>query len=171
MFTVREERDVDAAAIRGVHEAAFDGPTEAGLVDALRDHCADRVSFIAERDGAIVGHVLLTPIVLTLDAGGTVQGMGLAPIGVLPEHQRQGVGSALTREALSCLRARACPFVIVLGHPSYYPRFGFEPAASHGIRSEWDVPPEAFMVLLLDHAPTADLAGVARYRPEFAAAM
>ena len=91
---------------------------------------------------------------------------------VLPEHQRQGIGSRLVEEGLHILREQSCPFVIVLGHPHYYPRFGFEPASRHGIRCQWEsVPDEAFMILFLDKSTESDVRGVARYRDEFDDAM
>ena len=97
--------------------------------------------------------------------------MGLAPMAVLPGHQRKGIGSELVRAGLAELRERDCPFVIVLGHPEYYPRFGFEPASGHGVKCEWEVPDEAFMILVLDEARLPEAGGTARYRPEFSDAM
>jgi len=87
---------------------------------------------------------------------------------VLPERQRQGVGSQLVRRGLDILRERECPFVVVVGHPEFYPRFGFEAASSHGLVSQWDgVPDAAFMVVVLDATAMATASGVARYRAEF----
>ena len=97
--------------------------------------------------------------------------MGLAPMAVLPERQRQGIGSELVETGLAELRERDCPFVIVLGHPEYYPRFGFEPASRHGIKCEWEVPDEAFMILVLDGARMPEAGGRACYRAEFSEAM
>lgn len=94
--------------------------------------------------------------------------MGLAPTAVLPRRQRQGIGSQLVRRGLDILRERGCPFVVVVGHPEYYPRFGFEPASRHGLASQWEgVPDAAFMVLLLDVHAMAGVSGVAKYREEF----
>jgi putative acetyltransferase len=86
---------------------------------------------------------------------------------VLPGLQRQGIGSRLVAEGIAALRARGCPFVIVLGHPAYYPRFGFEPASRYGVRAQWAVPDEAFMLLPLDRSRLTGIAGLARYRDEF----
>jgi putative acetyltransferase len=97
--------------------------------------------------------------------------MGLAPVAVLPERQNQGIGSALVTAGLAIIRGSSCPFVIVLGHPDYYPRFGFEPAAGHGIRCQWDVPDEAFMILVLEEEAMRGASGPARYRPEWDAAV
>jgi len=94
--------------------------------------------------------------------------MGLAPMAVLPERQRNGVGSALVRRGLELLRYDACPFVVVLGHPDYYPRFGFDRASRFGLRSQWDgVPDEAFMVKVFDPDVLPAGGGIARYRDEF----
>lgn len=91
---------------------------------------------------------------------------------VLPEGQRQGIGSRLVRSGLDRLRDQACPFVIVLGHPKYYPRFGFERASKYGINSQWaGVPDEAFMIIVFDEGALQGVSGVARYRAEFDAAM
>lgn len=90
---------------------------------------------------------------------------------VLPERQRQGIGSELVRAGLAELRERDCAFVIVLGHPEYYPRFGFVPASKHGIGCEWEVPGEAFMILVFDETRLPEAGGWACYRPEFSEAM
>ena len=98
--------------------------------------------------------------------------MGLAPLEVLPTHQRKGIGTALVQHGLRILRERGCPFVIVLGHPSYYPRFEFEPASRYGLKSQWEgVPGEAFMVIVFDREAMCGVQGVARYRDEFDQAM
>ena len=168
---VREERPGDEAAIRDVNRAAFETDVEAGLVDALRQTCPERLSLVALRGGDVVGHILFTPA--TVHAGTReVRGMGLAPMAVLPAHQRAGIGSALVRVGIERVRAAGCPFVIVLGHPEYYPRFGFERASAWGLTCEYEgVPDEAFMIVVFDPGAMRGCSGVARYRPEFAAAM
>jgi putative acetyltransferase len=168
---IRDEAAGDAPAVRAVNEDAFGSPLEAGIVDALREACADRVSLVAERDGRVVGHILFTPVEIAT-AAGAVRGYGLAPMAVCTAWQRQGIGSALVAEGLSRVRQAGAPFVVVLGHPHYYPRFGFEPASRRGVRCQWpDVPDEAFMLLVLDPARAARLAGVAHYRAEFDASV
>jgi putative acetyltransferase len=97
--------------------------------------------------------------------------MALVPMGVLPEYQRQGIGAKLVRTAIEKLKKRPCPFIIVLGHAEYYPRFGFEPASRYEIRSEWQVPDDAFIVLVLNEPEMSSISGVAKYRPEFKEAM
>ena len=164
---IRDETAGDAPAVRVVNEEAFGSPLEAGIVDTLREACADRVSLVAERDGRVVGHILFTPAEIAT-AKGPIRGYGLAPMAVRTAWQRQGIGSALVSEGLSRVRQTDASFVIVLGHPEYYPRFGFEPASRHGVRCQWpDVPDDAFMLLALDPERASSLAGVAHYRSEF----
>jgi putative acetyltransferase len=101
-----------------------------------------------------------------------ITGMGLSPMAVLPEFQRQGIGSQLVKAGLEVIEKVKHPFVVVLGHPGYYPRFGFVPASRHRFVSEYkDVPDEAFMILVFDQSALKGVSGVAKYRPEFAAAI
>ena len=163
---IRAERPEDSSLIRHVNELAFGAPAEADLVDALRLACGDALSLVAD-DGAIVGHILFTPVVVE-DRQRHVVGMGLAPMAVRPDRQRQGIGLQLVRRGLDILRERGCPFVVVVGHPEYYPRFGFEPASTRGLVSQWEgIPDSAFMVLVLDVDAMAGASGVAKYRDEF----
>ncbi|MEO5822774.1 MAG: N-acetyltransferase [Vicinamibacteraceae bacterium] len=162
MIAVRDEQPGDLAAIRAVNDAAFDQPLEGRIVEALRAHGAVRLSLVAEVDGRVVGHILFSPVT---SAGS--EGLGLGPMAVTPEQQRRGVGGALIEAALARLRAAGCPFVVVLGHHGFYTRFGFVPASRHGLRCEWDVPDEAFMVHVIDAAATATASGLITYRPEF----
>ncbi len=171
MITMRPERPEDVAAIRAINEAAFGQTAEADIVDALRFACPDVLSLVALSDETLVGHIFFSPV--QVEGGSrTIQGMGLAPMAVLPERQRQGIGSRLVEAGLRILRRQDCPFVIVLGHPGFYPRFGFVPASRYGLTCQWEgVPDEAFMVLILDESAVAGVAGVARYRDEFGAEM
>jgi len=167
MIAIRDERSEDTAAIRLVHEAAFPEAVEADLVDRLRADCQDRVSLVATEDDRVVGHILFTPATIERPDAPVV-GYGLAPMAVLPEFQRRGIGSALVRTGIERLRRSGCPFVIVVGHPEYYPRFGFVRASTHGVRCQWDgIRDEAFMVLVLEPSIAPHLAGLAKYRPEF----
>lgn len=164
---IRGERPEDKPAVRFVNELAFGRADEADLVDTLRSTCPDALALVAVRRDDVVGHIMFTPVVIDSHAG-LVTGMGLAPMAVLPSHQSQGIGTALVRHGLEQLRMRGCPFVVVVGHPKYYPRFGFEPASRRGLKSQWpDMPDEAFMVIVLDEGTMRDVAGVARYREEF----
>ena len=168
-MTIREEQPEDAAAVRTVNERAFGQPAEADIVDALRKQCPDCLSLVAVVDGEVVGHIFFSPVTIE---GQELRGMGLAPMAVLPEHQRQGVGSRLVEAGIAALLRASCPFIIVLGHPEYYPRFGFVPASSFGLSCQWEgVPDAAFMALVLDEARMAGVSGIVRYRGEFDLAM
>ena len=168
---IRDETAGDGPAVRMVLEEAFDTPLEAGIVETLRAGCEDRLSLVAERDGDVVGHILFTPVVIDA-AEGSIRGYGLAPMAVRSAWQRRGIGSALIAEGMTRLRAAGAPFVLVIGHPAYYPRFGFERASRYGVRCQWpEVPDEAVMLRVLDPAVAPRLAGLARYRPEFDASI
>jgi putative acetyltransferase len=172
---IRVERPEDVVGIHRVDELAFARPEEADVVDRLRQASIPFLSLVAEDGGAIVGHVLFTPVIVDdgeRHAGQHVPGMGLAPLAVTPERQRQGIGTLLVQRGLELLRTDGCSFVIVLGRPEYYPRFGFEHALLHGLTCQWkDVPDEAFMVLVFDPDALRGVSGVARYRDEFDAAV
>lgn len=166
MMTIRPQRPEDASGVRRVNELAFGQPAEAVLVERLRASCVEALSLVAE-DEAIVGHILFTPVAVGTGSG-PLRGMGLAPMSVVPQRQREGIGSQLVQRGVEVLRERGCPFVVVVGHPEYYPRFGFEPASTHGLVSQWHgIPDAAFMVLVLDPEAMAGVSGVARYRAEF----
>ena len=169
-ITIRPEQPGDAPQVRTVNLRAFGQPLEADLVDTLRRTCDDRLSLVATRGDAIIGHILFTPV--TIDGqdsvAGAVAGMGLAPMAVVPDQQRRGIGGRLVTRGLEILAGRACPFVVVVGHPDYYPRFGFERASAHRLHCQWDgVPDDAFMVRVLDAQTMARVSGLARYREEF----
>mgnify|MGYP001225599066 CR=1 FL=1 len=169
MITIRDEQPGDAAAIRDLTTLAFGGPVEAAIIDALRDTCQGLVSLVAVENGEIIGHILFSPVTIN---GSPVSGMGLAPMAVLPERQRQGIGTELIRHGLARLREEGFTFVIVLGHPDYYPRFGFVPASMYGLSSQWEgVPDEALMVIIFNEQVMNGIHGVVRYRDEFDVAM
>lgn len=147
-WITRTEARADVPAVRSVHLAAFRRADEAELVDALRHDPAwiEELSVVVTtRDGTVVGHALLT----RCHIGGT-PALCLAPCAVLPAHQRTGAGSAVIRGALQAAQEQGEAFVVVLGHPAYYPRFGFERASRHGIGLSIDVPDEALMAMSLD---------------------
>lgn len=171
MIEIREEKAKDLHLIRSINEQAFGQPAEANVVDKLRETCPGLLSLVAILDGQVAGHVLFSPAVID-GHGSSVQGMGLAPLAVLPEFQNRGVGSELTRTGLRMLQEQGCPFVIVLGHADYYPRFGFEKASRYNLVSQWEgIPDEAFMILILNRVTMQGNSGVARYREEFNEAM
>jgi putative acetyltransferase len=124
------------------------------------------VALVAEVEGRVVGQILFSPVTVEPPPEG-LRVMGLAPLAVLPEFQRRGIGSQLVRAGLEACRSLAFDFVVVLGHPAYYPRFGFVPACSRGLGCEYPVPEEVFQVLELRPSSLAGVKGVVRYRPEF----
>jgi putative acetyltransferase len=167
MITIRPEQPGDVDAVRAVNLRAFPHPVEADLVDKLRVACPEAVSLVAELDGKVVGHILFTSVTVQTRTG-EILGMGLGPMAVVPDCQRQGIGSLLVGAGLDVLRERACPFVVVLGHAGYYPRFGFAPASRHGIRCSWEgIPDNVFMAIVFDKKTMSGVSGVARYRNEF----
>jgi len=171
---VRDERPEDAPAIRQVLEEAFGQTAEADLVDRLHDADTVSVSAVAvHRSGddetgpdRIIGHILFSMVTI----GGrhpAAPAVGLAPMAVTPSHQRCGVGTALVETGLERCRDDGVGLVVVLGHPAYYPRFGFRPAHLSSLSCEYASPPEAFMVLELTQGVLSACAGVVRYHPVF----
>jgi putative acetyltransferase len=128
MITIREETPGDIDRIREINDAAFNQPKEGRIVDRIRESCSETLSLVAVKDEKIVGHIFFSPVEVETQAG-IIKGMGLAPMAVAPDHQKQGIGSQLAGEGLRIIRERGYPFVIVLGHADYYPRFGFKPAS------------------------------------------
>jgi putative acetyltransferase len=151
-----------------VHQQAFGRPDEAAMVAAVRESRVPTISLVAAVNRVIVGHVLLSPV--SVDDHHDRRGLGLAPMAVTPERQRQGIGGALIRAALRRARLLGYGFVVVLGWPAYYARFGFVPASRFGLRYESDAPDEAFMALALREGALDGHAGVARYQPAFSSA-
>lgn len=170
MSIIRREQPRDIPEIRQVNIRAFGRQQEASVVDKLRENCNSVLSLVALTDGKVVGHILFSPAVIE-GRHGRLVGTGLAPLAVLPEYQRKGIGTQLMQTAIARIKKGGCPYIIVIGHPEYYARFGFERAGRFGISSEWDVPDEAFVILVLDRRVMNGITGVARYRQEWAEAM
>ena len=165
IIRIREERPEDADEIFRIYEKAFSRREEAKLVKTLCRNDVLRLSLLALREKQSVGHILFTQAWI---GGGSwkVEGMGLTPLAVLPEFQRQRTGTLLVNNGLKRLKEDGCPFVMVLGGP-YYSRFGFRPASGYEVRCAWKVPEDAFQLLVLKHTDQLRLRGPARYRPEF----
>jgi putative acetyltransferase len=173
LIIIRAESEKDLHAVRLLNESAFGRAEEAALVDALRVAAHPQVSLVACENTEVVGHIFFSPVTIEQNEDvstatvTTAALMGLAPMAVLPQQQRQGIGSRLVREGLrECLRL-GCEAVVVLGHPEYYPRFGFIPASQKGLRCEYPVPDEAFMVTELVPGALDGVRGLVKYHPEF----
>ena len=162
--SIREETADDHAGIREINHLAFGQDDEGRLVDALREGAFARVSLVAEVDGQIVGHILFSdlPIVTPEE---TLPALSLAPMAVIPSHQRRGIGSMLVREGLRACRDAGHQIVIVLGHPEFYPRFGFSAKLAERLKSPFSGP--AFMVLELVPGALVGIEGEVRYPPPF----
>ena len=174
-WIVRDERPEDASGVRRVLERAFGQADEADLVDRLRKAGAVTVSSVAldrSDDGGagpqkVIGHILFSPVTIA-GRHPPMQAIGLAPMAISPEHQRRGIGTALVEAGLALCREQGVALVVVLGHPTYYSRFGFRPAHRAGLSCEYDAPPEAFMALELATGALESCSGTVRYHPVFA---
>ncbi|PCI82154.1 MAG: GNAT family N-acetyltransferase [SAR86 cluster bacterium] len=162
---IRAENKEDFAAVQAIHLSAFPEAGESKLVTRLRENAQPIISLVAEVDGELVGHILFSPV--TLDSKSSLQLMGLAPMAVLPSQQRQGIGCALVKAGLAQCLLTKNGAVAVLGHPDFYPKFGFEPSTSFAIKSEYDVPAEVFMVVELEKDYLNGCSGTISYHEEF----
>ena len=165
--TLRLEQPADLEAIRDVNLAAFPKAAEAKLVDELRANGKATLSLVAIREDRIIGHILFSPVTMTSNDG-ECRVLSLGPLAVLPELQGLGVGSRLVTAGLDHCRHSGISSVVVLGHPDYYPRFGFRTASQFGIQCEYDVAAKYFMVIELAENALTRISGIARYEPEFA---
>lgn len=163
-FLLREESPTDPPALFAVHAAAFGQDDEARLVDALRAAGQVRLGLLAEGADRILGHVVFGDVAVVGPAR-SWSGLALAPVAVLPDFQNLGIGSALIRRGLEECRRRAVPFVLVLGHPGFYERFGFRANLAAAIESPF--PPENFLALETSPGGLAEVRGRVRYPPAF----
>jgi len=164
---IRQEKPEDIDDIHALNELAFGQPQEANIIDKLRINCDNLLSLVAIENEKVVEHVLFSPVEIE-GQHEIIRGMGLAPMAVLPEMQHKGIGTQLVKSEIENLRKMQCPFIIILGHPEYYPRFGFERASLYGIKCQWEgIPDDAFMILWLDKSKMNRVSGLAKYRDEF----
>jgi putative acetyltransferase len=162
---IRAEAQGDWLAVHAVNVSAFETPAEANLVDALREQAQPFVSLVAEDNGAIVGQIMFSPV--SLPGHPALRIMGLAPMAVAPEHQRAGIGSALVRAGLEQCRQLGFGAVVVLGHPAFYPRFGFSPSTRFGIGCEYEVREDVFMAVELQAGFLRGASGKVKYHAAF----
>ncbi len=169
MITVREEQDKDYQAIFKLVSLAFGQDNESLLIDKIRKgpNYIKSLSLVATLNETIVGHILFSKVGIETEGGHIRETLALAPMAVLPEYQRLGVGKVLVTEGLFRAGQKGFGSVIVLGHEDYYPRFGFQRASLWNIRCPFDAPDEAFMALELKEGDLEGSAGVVRYPEEF----
>jgi putative acetyltransferase len=165
VIEIRTATPDDSAAVREVHIAAFGGPAEAKLVQLISERKKALISLVAVSDARVVGHLLFSRVTVTISPD-TFNGVGLAPVAVLPEFQRKGIGSKLIREGLERSNEAGYDAVVVLGDPNYYSRFGFVRAEDFGLQNEYGMHDE-FMVLPLHDGALEAVSGMVKYAPEF----
>jgi len=168
MLHIKPEKAEDIDIISEINRQAFGGETESDLITSIRasENFIPELSLVAELDDRLVGHILFSVISIQ-QSDGDHPALSLAPMAVLPSHQGQGIGSALVLRGVKECRRLGHEAVIVVGHPEYYPRFGFEPARKFGLSMEFDVPDEAFMVLELEKGVLKNIRGMVKYPPAF----
>lgn len=165
MIEIREEQEGEYQEIRQIIVAAFGGDTEANVVELLRGRNKAPVALVAVSDNKIVGHIMFSPVTITL-APQAFRAVGLAPLSVSPEFQRQGIGSILAHEGLKKCTVAGFEMAVVLGNPYYYSRFGFSRASLYGLGNEYDTD-EHFMAMELKDGALDKVRGTVRYSSEF----
>jgi putative acetyltransferase len=163
---IRTEKPEDLEAVRNLNIAAFGRENEANLVDRLRG-IGSTFSFVAVQSDRIAGHLFFSLVTVEGKCSKNLSVLGLAPVAVVPNYQRQGIGTRMIREGLEECGRSGFQAVVVLGHPHFYSRFGFIPASRNSLRCEYDVPDEAFMVLELESGALQDCSPTVKYRSEF----
>ncbi|OOE12744.1 GNAT family N-acetyltransferase [Fictibacillus arsenicus] len=168
MIRIRTERNGDQKAITQINDLAFKGDNESRLVNAIRnsDLFVPELSLVAESDGELIGHILFS-IVHIKSGKDEIPTLALAPMAVVPEHQNRGVGSLLVEEGLKRAKDQGFENVVVLGHPEFYPKFGFIPASTKEIEAPFPVPDEVFMALEIKEGSLDQIKGKIVYPPAF----
>ena len=169
---IRRENPGDHQAVRMLNDAAFGQPAEGMMVEALRQNprFVPELSLVAVGDSTAVGHILFFPIDI-VTPGGRVVSLSLAPLAVRPDLQGKGIGGRLVAEGIRAAEAAGFDSIIVMGHPGYYPRFGFTPASRWSIEPPMEAPDEAFMALELVQGSLKGMAGVIEYPREYDVAL
>lgn len=165
-LTIRPEGKEDFSVIRQINRKAFDTDAEANLIEALRKSNVPIISLVAEYNDIVIGHILFSEVSLDGHCP-NIKISGLAPMAVLPEYQKKGIGSQLVIEGMKACRQTEYSAVVVLGHPQFYPHFGFEPSVNFKIKSEFDVPDEVFMIKELTKDALTNCSGTIIYHAAF----
>lgn len=168
MLSIRDEQAGDVPFIHELNTLAFPTEAEADLVDVLREKARPLISLVAVPGDTVVGHIMFTPV--ELGGNPSLKIMGLAPMAVVPDQQGHGIGSKLVTEGLERCKKIDAGAVVVLGHPHYYPRFGFVAASTMNVDCEYEVPDGAFMILELKTDYLAASEGTIRYHEAFTGA-
>jgi len=170
-FEIRPERAEDRSVIWEINRLAFGGEAEPNLVDKIRNSAGfiPQLSLVAVRHCRVVGHILFSPIEIRLDdrPDQPMLALALAPMAVHPDLQKQGIGSALVRHGLEICRDLGHAVAVVVGHPDYYPRFGFTSARAKGLEAPFPVPDEAFLAIELVPGSLLGVKGSIVYPPAF----
>jgi putative acetyltransferase len=165
-ISIRPEQPEDYPDVFLVNERAFGTSAEARLVDSVRPVVRPFISLVAVLEDKVVGHILFTPVAIEGDTKAW-RAMALGPMSVLPKYQNQGIGSRLVLAGLEACRQINEPVVFVLGHPGFYPRFGFQPAAEKGLRYKHSDFDPYFMVTELVPGALNGMSGLVKYHSEF----
>jgi Predicted acetyltransferase len=165
--TIRTEKENDHKPIYDVNKLAFQQEDESKLIEKIRkgENFIPKLSIVAEIDNRIVGHILFSKIKIIGDSD--YESLALAPMAVIPEFQRRGVGSELIKNGLDKAKKLGFDSIIVLGHKEYYPKFGFQRASKWGIKCPFEVPDEVFMAIELTEKALEGKAGTVEYPDEF----
>lgn len=175
MIHIRPEKPEDIASIHGITTRAFQGEEEANLIAAIRasDYFIPELSLVAIDDtDQTVGHILFSPITIeSTEDSKSAKALALAPMAVIPEYQNRGIGSLLVQHGLAACKKLGYTVVVVVGHPGYYPRFGFRPARGYGLEAPFEVPDAAFLVCELVPGALKNVRGMVKYNPAFDSVM
>ena len=166
MLKIRLETPEDKPAIRNVNEEAFGQKVEAEIIEKLRERGALTLSLVAVQDDKIVGHIAFSPV--KIEPGrSSFEATALAPMAILPLYQHKGIGSQLVQAGIKECARLGYEIIVLVGHPDYYPRIGFVPAKQKGLKCEFEVPDEAWMVLELRKGALEGQQGTVTFQPEF----
>ena len=167
-ITIEAETEGDYEQITRLHAIAFNGDGEARLVEKLRRTpiYIPELSLVAKYRNAIIGHILFYPIKINT-CRKKCNSLALAPVSVIPSFQNRKVGSRLIKEGLEKAQKLGFKSVIVVGHPEYYPRFGFEKASKYGISAPFHVPDNALFAIELQKDGLKNCSGIIEYPSEY----